>query len=50
LITKSAKLLKVLGNGQLDRALTVKAHAFSQKALAAISAAGGTTEKLGSKN
>jgi large subunit ribosomal protein L15 len=50
LITKSAKLLKVLGNGQLDRALTVKAHAFSQKALAAISAAGGTAEKLGSKN
>jgi large subunit ribosomal protein L15 len=33
--------LKVLGEGTLDRALTVQAHAFSEKAKAAIEGAGG---------
>jgi large subunit ribosomal protein L15 len=33
--------IKILGEGTLDRALTVQAHAFSEKAKAAIEAAGG---------
>ena len=33
--------VKILGEGTLDRALTVQAHAFSEKARAAIEAAGG---------
>jgi large subunit ribosomal protein L15 len=40
-------LVKILGNGELgDRAVQVKAHAFSKTAEAAILAAGGTTERL----
>ncbi len=38
--------VKILGNGQLSKALTVKAHAFSKSAEAAITAAGGNVEKL----
>lgn len=38
--------VKILGNGQLTKALTVKAHAFSKSAEAAIAAAGGSVEKL----
>ena len=38
--------VKILGNGQLTRALSVKAHAFSKSAEAAIAAAGGSAEKL----
>jgi large subunit ribosomal protein L15 len=34
--------IKILGEGTLDRALTVQAHAFSEKARAAIEGAGGT--------
>jgi len=37
-------LVKVLGRGQLDRALRVKAHAFSRSAETAITAAGGSVE------
>jgi large subunit ribosomal protein L15 len=37
-------LVKVLGRGQITRAVTVKAHAFSASAASAITAAGGTTE------
>src|SRR5215470_7793110 len=33
--------VKILGEGTLDRALTVQAHAFSEKARASIEAAGG---------
>jgi large subunit ribosomal protein L15 len=36
--------IKVLGGGSLDRALTVRVHAFSKTAETAIRAAGGTTE------
>ncbi|WP_096186229.1 50S ribosomal protein L15 [Evansella halocellulosilytica] len=36
--------IKVLGNGTLERKLTVKAHKFSASAKEAIEAAGGTTE------
>lgn len=39
-------LIKVLGRGELTRALAVRAHAFSSSAEAAITAAGGTVEVL----
>ena len=38
--------LKVLGNGKLEKALTVRAHAFSQSAKTAIEAAGGKAELI----
>ena len=37
-------LVKVLGRGEISRAVTVRAHAFSKSAEAAITAAGGTVE------
>jgi large subunit ribosomal protein L15 len=39
-------LVKVLGRGELSRAVNVQAHAFSASAEAAITAAGGTVEKV----
>lgn len=39
--------VKVLGAGELDRALTVRAHRFSAAAKAKIEAAGGRWEELG---
>jgi len=39
-------LVKVLARGELSKALTVKAHAFSAAATQAIEAAGGSVEKL----
>jgi large subunit ribosomal protein L15 len=36
----------VLGRGDIDKALTVRAHKFSGKAAEKIAAAGGTTEVL----
>jgi large subunit ribosomal protein L15 len=39
-------LVKVLGRGELTRAVTVRAHAFSKTAEQAIVAAGGTVETL----
>ena len=39
-------LVKVLGRGEVSRAVTVSAHAFSASAEEAITAAGGTVEKL----
>jgi large subunit ribosomal protein L15 len=39
-------LVKVLGRGELSRKVTVQAHAFSKSATDAITAAGGTVEKL----
>jgi large subunit ribosomal protein L15 len=39
--------VKVLGRGDLDRALTVQAHAFSRSAREKIEAAGGAAEVLG---
>ena len=45
LVGKGA-LVKVLGRGEITRAVTVKAHAFSKSAEAAIRAAGGTVEIL----
>jgi large subunit ribosomal protein L15 len=43
---KGAKI-KVLARGELDKKLTVKAHAFSKAAKEKIEAAGGTAEVLG---
>ena len=40
--------LKVLGSGDLKRAITVKADIFSKSALEKIQAAGGTAEVIGS--
>ncbi len=45
LVHKGA-MVKVLGRGELDRAITVKVHAVSKSAEAAITAAGGTVEIL----
>jgi large subunit ribosomal protein L15 len=39
-------LVKILGRGQLTKALTVRAHAFSGAARSAIEAAGGSVERL----
>ena len=39
-------LVQILGNGTLTAKLTVKANAFSKAAEAAITAAGGTIEKI----
>lgn len=43
---KKSALVKILGNGPLTAKLTVKANAFSKSAEAAITAAGGTIEKI----
>ena len=40
------QLVKILANGTLTVKLTVEAHAFSQKAVEAIEAVGGTVVKL----
>jgi large subunit ribosomal protein L15 len=45
-LVKGGRPVKVLGNGDLDRALTVKANSFSESAKAKIEAAGGTIEVL----
>ena len=46
LATGGKKLLKVLGRGEIGKALTVRAHKFSGKAAEKIAAAGGATEQL----
>jgi large subunit ribosomal protein L15 len=47
LIPTGAAKVKVLGDGDLDRPLTVKAHAFSASAKAKIEAAGGQAIVIG---
>lgn len=42
-------LVKILGDGEVDRALTVRAHKFSTSARAKIEAAGGTVEIIPTK-
>lgn len=44
LISPSSPYLKVLGNGELSKKLTVVAHRFSASAKQKIEAAGGTAE------
>ncbi|MAG57560.1 MAG: 50S ribosomal protein L15 [Planctomycetes bacterium] len=46
LIPRGAKRLKILAKGELDRALTVRAHRFSEKAREAITGAGGSAEEV----
>lgn len=43
---KGRSLLKILANGELASAVTVKAHKFSASAAAKIAAAGGTAELI----
>ena len=46
LVRSNAKLVKILARGDIDTALTVKAHKFSRKASEKIGAAGGQTEVI----
>ena len=46
IIKKELNGEKVLGNGKLEKAITVKAHKFSKSAVASIEAAGGKTEVI----
>jgi large subunit ribosomal protein L15 len=46
IIKKASERVKILGNGELSQALTVKAHGFSASAMAKIQAAGGTAEVI----
>ena len=46
LVKKELDGIKVLGNGELEKKLTVKANKFSKSAIAAIEAAGGKTEVI----
>jgi large subunit ribosomal protein L15 len=46
LVKKEYEGVKILGNGELDKALTVKAAKFSKSAVEKISKAGGTVEVL----
>lgn len=46
ILKKSALPVKVLANGELTKALTVKADKFSKSAIEKIKAAGGTVEEL----
>lgn len=45
-LVRRGRLLKVLGDGELGRALNVKAHAFSESARRKIESAGGSCEEL----
>ncbi len=46
LVSKLKAGIKVLGNGNIEKKLTVKAHKFSASAKEAIEAAGGKTEVI----
>lgn len=46
LVRKREKLVKVLGGGDIDKKITVRAHAFSASARQKIEAAGGTVEVI----
>ena len=46
LIKNREKLIKVLGEGEIKAAVTVKAHAFSKQAVDKIKKAGGTAETI----
>ena len=46
LVSGTGKRLKVLGRGEVGKALTVRAHKFSGKAAEKIAAAGGATEQI----
>jgi large subunit ribosomal protein L15 len=46
LVHKRDKLIKVLGNGDITKSMTVRAHAFSASARTKIEGAGGTVEVI----
>ncbi|MBR6747966.1 MAG: 50S ribosomal protein L15 [Clostridia bacterium] len=46
LVKKTLDGIKILGNGELSKKLTVRANAFSQSAKEKIEAAGGTVEEV----
>ena len=46
LVRKKAELVKILGEGEIGRSVTVRAHAFSGSARQKIEAAGGNAEVL----
>ncbi len=46
LVHKRDKLIKILGNGEITRAVTIRAHAFSDSAREKIERAGGTAEVI----
>jgi large subunit ribosomal protein L15 len=46
-LAEAGEQVKVLGAGKLRRKLTVEAHAFSEKARAAIEARGGKVQVIG---
>lgn len=50
LLKRKVDVIKVLGDGELDKALTVKVHAASASAAAKIEKAGGSVELVGQKN
>jgi len=43
---RKGRKVKILGNGDLDKAVTVQAHKFSAGARAKIEAAGGSCEEI----
>lgn len=47
-MVKKGRPVKILGDGELDRAVQVKAHKFSKSARTKIEEAGGSCEELGS--
>ncbi|MCQ2798891.1 MAG: 50S ribosomal protein L15 [Bacilli bacterium] len=46
IVKKALDGIKILGNGTLEKSLTVKAHAFSKSAAEAIAAKGGSIEVI----
>lgn len=46
IVRKRDKLIKVLGEGELSKAITVTAHAFSDSAVAKLESAGGKAEVI----
>ena len=46
LLSKKSTKVKILGRGKLEKALTIKAHNWSETAEAAIKAAGGQIEEM----
>ena len=46
-VSKKGIPIKILGNGEIDKAVTVKAHAFSKSAIEKIEKAGGKIEIIG---
>ncbi len=46
LANRKNKPIKILGNGEIDKAIVVRAHAFTKSAIEKIEKAGGKTEKV----